>query len=428
MANTQSTKIVRQLRRAVLLRDGAGMTDGQLLDCFLRQRDDAAFAALVRRHAPMVWGVCRRVLRHHHDAEDAFQATFLVLVRKAATVNPREMVANWLYGVAYQTALKARSLAARRKQREGQMAGMPEPAVEGHDLQPLLDRELSRLPDKYRVPIVLCDLEGNTRKEAARQLGWPEGTVAGRLAAGRKVLARRLARRGVALPVGTLAGVLAHNAASGAVPPSVVSSTIKAATTLAAGQGAAAGLISIRVAALTEGVLTSIRLNKLRTVAAVLVVLVLAGYGGSELTRSAWATDWPGATPKGEERTQKHGEIGKPTVKVYALIQEVDTERNTVTVMVAKDRADEFDSLAVLIEDFFNRKGTTITNLPITRDALSKAKDARIKTRFAIEREGIDVNELCDKVVQLQLAVDHRGLVVVGMETASKGKGSNPGK
>ena len=153
-------------------------------------KDEAAFEALVRRHGPMVLGVCRRVLRNHHDAEDAFQATFLVLVRKAASIVPREMVANWLYGVAYRTALKARSMIARQRVRERQVTEMPEPeAAEPddcwRDLQPLLDQELSRLPDKYRVPIVLCDLEGKTGKEAARQLGWPEGTVASRLARGR---------------------------------------------------------------------------------------------------------------------------------------------------------------------------------------------------------------------------------------------------
>ena len=284
MANSKANKVIQQLRKAMLLRDGAGMTDGQLLDCFLTQRDDAAFAALVKRHAPIVWGVCRRVLRHHHDAEDAFQATFLVLVRKAATVEPKEMVGNWLYGVAYQTALKARSVSTRRKEREKQMVEMPEPAVEErelwHDLQPLLDQELSRLPDKYRVPIVLCDLEGKTRKEAARQLGWPEGTVAGRLATARKMLATRLARRGVALSGGALAAVLSHNAAWAGVPPSVLASTIQAATMLAAGQAAAAGLISVKVAALTEGVLKTMLLNPLKTATAVLPAVGILGTGG----------------------------------------------------------------------------------------------------------------------------------------------------
>ena len=138
---------------------------------FVGRRDGAALEALVRRHGPMVWGVCRRVLGGRQDAEDAFQATFLVLVRKAASVAPREMVGNWLYGVAHRTALKARATAARRAARERQMAEMPEPAPAGEDrwadLLPLLDRELSRLPDKYRAVIVLCDLEGKTRTEVA---------------------------------------------------------------------------------------------------------------------------------------------------------------------------------------------------------------------------------------------------------------------
>src|SRR5262249_8620240 len=175
---------LQPLRRAVRLRDGAGLTDGQLLEDYLSRRDEAALAVLVRRHGPMVWGVCRRVLYHYHDAEDAFQATFLVLLRKAASLASRELLANWLYGVAYHTALKARATAAKRGARERQVTDMPEPDVAPpdpwHDLQPLLDQALSRLPDKYRVPIVLCDLEGKTRKEAARQLGVPEGTVAGR--------------------------------------------------------------------------------------------------------------------------------------------------------------------------------------------------------------------------------------------------------
>jgi RNA polymerase sigma factor (sigma-70 family) len=160
-------------------------SDGQLLDRFVARREGAVFEAIVHRHGPMVWGVCRRVLRDHHDAEDAFQATFLVLARKAASVMPREKVGNWLYGVACQTAMKARVTKAKRRGRESQAPDVPEPEAvrEGplHDLLPELDRELSRLPEKYRVPIVLCELEGKTHREAAEQLGWPIGTVSGRL-------------------------------------------------------------------------------------------------------------------------------------------------------------------------------------------------------------------------------------------------------
>src|SRR5215212_401828 len=163
MPTGPTTSLIDHLRRAGLLGDGAGPGDGELLGRFLDRHDPDAFAALVRRHGPLVWGVCRRLLGHH-DAEDAFQATFLVLVRKAASVAPREMVGNWLYGVAHQSALQARRITARRGAREVQVTEMPDTEVVQHDpwpdLQPLLDEELIRLPDIYRAVIVLCDLEG----------------------------------------------------------------------------------------------------------------------------------------------------------------------------------------------------------------------------------------------------------------------------
>jgi RNA polymerase sigma factor (sigma-70 family) len=296
MPSRQTSEVLQHLRRAVLLSEGAGLTDGQLLEDFIRHRDESALAALVRRHAPMVWGVCRRVLRDHQDAEDAFQVTFLVLVRKAACVNPTEMVGNWLYGVAHQTALKTRATAARRKLRERQVTQMPEPAVPEadlwEDLQPLLDQELSRLPDKYRVAIVLCDLEGKTHREAARQLGVPDGTLSARLSRGRAMLARRLARRGLAVSGTSLAAVLAENAASATAPASVVSSTIKAASLLAAGQVASV-VLSAKAAAVMKGVLTTMLLNKIRT--AMALVLMLCTCAGAALAFLPGAAGQPEA-------------------------------------------------------------------------------------------------------------------------------------
>src|SRR5262245_9577337 len=179
MSTSPINEVLQHLRKTVLLPDGAALSDGQLLSRFIECRDEDAFAALVKRHGPMVWGVCRRLLASHHDAEDAFQATFLVLVRKAATVVPREMVANWLYGVAYMTAHRGKVAAAKTRRRERPFVEMPQPSTTEPDLwtdlQPLLDLELSRLPEKYRAIIVLCDLEGKTRKDAARQLDLPEG-------------------------------------------------------------------------------------------------------------------------------------------------------------------------------------------------------------------------------------------------------------
>ncbi len=288
MATGQLSEVVQHLRKTVLPRDGAGPTDEQLLEDYISRRDEAALAALVLRHGPMVWGVCRRVLSNYHDAEDAFQATFLVFVRKASSIASRELLANWLYGVAHQTAMKARVNVARRKIRERQVTDMPEPAVVEqvcwNDLQPLLDEELSRLPDLSRAVLVLCDLEGKTRKEAAQQLSLPEGTVASRLARARVLLAKRLSGRGVTLSGGALASALAHNVASAGVPDAVVSSTIRAASSFAAGQTAATGLVSANVAALTEGVLKAMFINKLKAVVAVVLVLGLLATGAAVLT------------------------------------------------------------------------------------------------------------------------------------------------
>jgi RNA polymerase sigma factor (sigma-70 family) len=286
MATSQMSKVSQHLRR-LALHDGA--TDGELLRSFVQVRDEAALAALVRRHGPMVWGVCRRLLRSHHDAEDAFQATFLVLVRKAATIRDRKKVANWLYGVAHQTAVRMRATAARRRGREHQVADMPEPAAKDadlhDDLRPLLDLELSRLPDKYRVLIVLCDLEGKTRKEAARQLGCPEGTVGGRLARARAMLAKRLSRHGTAVPAAALAAALSMEAASASLPAAVASSTIRAASLVAAGQAASA-LISAEAVALTDGVIKAMLIQKVRTVT-VLVMAAVCVAGGLFTCRAA---------------------------------------------------------------------------------------------------------------------------------------------
>ncbi|HEV3261721.1 MAG TPA: RNA polymerase sigma factor [Gemmataceae bacterium] len=301
-----ASTLTHQLRKTVLSRDGAGLTDEHLLACFIEHKDEDAFAALVRRHGPLVWGVCRRHL-NHHDAEDAFQATFLVLARRAASIVSRPMVANWLYGVARTTALRAKVLAAKRRLRERQVAELPEPEAVPHGQGPwreLLDQELSRLPDKYRAPIVLCDLEERSIKEAARQLGWPQGTVAGRLARGRKMLRGRLARHGLA----AAGGVLSQKAVSACVPAPLQSSTIKAATLFAAGQAATAP-----VAALTEGVLRSMMLTKLKMVTVVLVLAAIAGGVGlfyrtqaaepTRATESQPGKDEPAAEPGSAEET-----------------------------------------------------------------------------------------------------------------------------
>jgi RNA polymerase sigma factor (sigma-70 family) len=282
---TSPLSVVVQRLVADVAPGGGGTTDGELLARFLSGRDDAALAALVRRHAPMVRGVCRRILRNHHDAEDAFQATFLVLVRKAAGV-PRQAVASWLYGVARQTAVRLRATAAKRGRREAQVAAMPEPTVaeaRDADWQNVLDEELSRLPGRYRGVIVLCDLEGLTRREAARQLGLPEGSVASRLARARVMLAKRLARRGIAFSGGSVVAVLSAGPASASAPPALVASTIKAVTLVAALQAAAPGVVSAKVAALTDGVMNAMLIAKVRSAVALALAACMLAAGVTAL-------------------------------------------------------------------------------------------------------------------------------------------------
>jgi RNA polymerase sigma factor (sigma-70 family) len=332
MATGQLNGVFQHLRGAMLLGGGAGLTDRQLLEDYNSRRDGAALAALVQRHGPMVWGVCRRVLSNYHDAEDAFQATFLVLVRKTASIASPELLANWLYGVAHRTAMKARATVAKRRVRERQVTEMPEPAVVEqdlwNDLQPLLDQELSRLTDIYRVVIVLCDLDGKTRKEAARHLGLPEGTVGSRLARARVMLAKRLAQRGVVLSGGALAALLAQNVASAGVPHSVVSSTISAASFFAAGQATATGLVSVKVAALAEGVLKAMMMSKLKAVVAVVLVLGFIVTGTTVLTsRIAVAQGEPPPDATKTKAPQKQEQPDKATPQARQTKEKTDLDK-----------------------------------------------------------------------------------------------------
>jgi RNA polymerase sigma factor (sigma-70 family) len=275
-----------------LLSEGAvGMLpDGQLLDRFVERSDASAFEAIVKRYGPLVWGVCRRVLRDHHDTEDAFQAAFLVLARKAASVMPREKLGNWLYGVAIQTAMNAHRTRARRRVRERPAWGMVEPeaeVVEREDAEEALsrlDREVARLPEKYREPIILCELEGKTHRQAAEQLGWPVGTVSGRLSRARALLAGRLSRPGTPLSVGALGVLLAHDVARAGVPSDLVRSTAQAASLSVVGRAVAAGLVSAQVAALTGEVLKTMFINKLTLSAAMLLFALALAAGGTSLT------------------------------------------------------------------------------------------------------------------------------------------------
>jgi RNA polymerase sigma factor (sigma-70 family) len=368
-------KVVEHLRSIALRQEAAGMSDTQLLEGFVTARDQVAFAVLVRRYAPLVWNVCRRVLINHHDAEDAFQATFLVLVRKAASIAKRELLANWLYGVAYRTALKARAATARRNKKEQQVPELPEPHSSQNDswssLLPFLDQELGRLPDKYRACIVLCDLKGKTRAEAARSLRLPEGTVASRLARARAMLAKRLGRHGIAVSGGSLAALISSNAESACVPAAVVWGTIKAATLLAAGHAAAAGVLSAKAASLAEGVMHAMFLSKMKTVAAAMLVgLAMVGFGGG-LLKYGLAAGQAGADgdtllPKPQQKPKKDKDDSPKLAQGQKKNEQV-----TGTAATASSILKAFENNAARFDDQYNQKRISVTGkmVRITRQA-----------------------------------------------------------
>jgi RNA polymerase sigma factor (sigma-70 family) len=321
--------VLRHLRDTALLHAAAGVADGPLLEAFITRREEAAFKALVQRHGPMVLAVCRRVLGDFHDAEDAFQATFLVLVRKAASVRPRAQLGNWLYGVAYRTAQKARAMNAKRRAKERRAAELARPVGAADsppdELLAQLDAELSRLPDKYRAPIVLCDLQGRSRTEAARRLGWPVGTVSWRLAQGRRLLARRLSRYGAALSAGSVAALLSRDAAAACVPPSLLNCTVRAAVLTA-------GVVSARVVELTEGVIQAMLLSKLKLVWAVALAAVV-GVGAVGLTyRQAVAQTGPSNGPARSARTTAD-ELEELRLEVAALRKGLEAMRERVKAL-----------------------------------------------------------------------------------------------
>ena len=284
MNRTDMNAEVRDLQTLFEAVTFVGLSDGQLLERFIARPEGAFVGALVLRHGAMVWGVCRRVVRDRHAAENAFQATFVVLARTAASVMPREKLGNVLYGVAYQIAMKARAMSARRQMRGAKVSGAPEPESASHvvrdDLADLLDHELIQLPDMYRTLIVLCELEGITHGEAAERLGWPEGTVSGRLSRSKAMLVKRLTRRGVRLSDGALTVLLAQDlaTASSSLPTPLLLSTIKGASPFGAGR-ATAGVVSSEVAALAEEVLKASLYSKIRNTTAVLLASTLAKAG-----------------------------------------------------------------------------------------------------------------------------------------------------
>ena len=293
--------VLREIRTLYTLGTMGGRTDAELLERFLaRGEADAedAFATLVARHGPMVLGVCCRMLPASHDAEDAFQATFLVLARAASIVR-RERLASWLYGVAVRIAKVARRRAVRERAAERWLRAMSQvnsgPPEDRDDLIPILDEELNRLPHRHRAALLACELDGKSRREAAEQFGIPEGTLSTHLARGRKMLRERLQRRGVTLEVGPIAG-LARPSAEAAVIERLIGPTVRAALVDPSGAGATA-VVSAAVSSLAERVLKMMILARLTLIVAALMTTAAGAFTAVALGWSTMAAEHPNGEP-----------------------------------------------------------------------------------------------------------------------------------
>lgn len=290
--------VLQHLSKVAAVQTHRGLSDRQLLDEFVASHDEAAFTVLIERHGPMVLGVCRRALPNAHDAEDACQASFLVLARKAASIRKRTSVGSWLHGVASRVALKLKRGHARRQRRERRvavaMAIDPAAELSWREVQGILDEEVQQLPDRYRAAVIHCYLEGLTRDEAARRLCLSPGSLHGRLERARALLRDRLANRGLTLGAVLSAAALGENVVQAALPPLFVVTSTRAALQLAAGQPVAQSVVASHVLALTQEVVKTMFLTKVKlgTAVALCVGLFVTVIAGSFTSPSA-AQDKP---------------------------------------------------------------------------------------------------------------------------------------
>jgi RNA polymerase sigma factor (sigma-70 family) len=352
-------------------------TDRQLLDDFTARRDETAFAALVARHGPMVLRVCQRVLDHEHDAEDAFQATFLVLAKNTAGIRKREALAAWLHGVAYRTAMKAKRSAARRRKHEARVHPLPTPKSDPtwKEVRRVLDEEIQRLPEHYRTAFTLCILEGKSVPEAAAQLGCKLGTVSSWLTRARQRLQQRLARRGIELTALLAALSVAENGQAG-VPDALAQTTIRFGLWVAAGESAAETIPS-DVAQLATGVTRAMFLTKAAKIAtAILLAVVLIASAGMQSPRTVEARERPLNSPKPEPAAAKERE--KPPA----------TDEKGDSVEVSGRVVDPDGKPVAGAKVFFARSNLAFRRDPPPPPPPSVSTDAKGRFRFRVSKTG----------------------------------------
>jgi RNA polymerase sigma factor (sigma-70 family) len=320
MATAQLGVFLRRLTRGMVAETLVNESDRQLIEQFLARRDEAVFETLVRRHGAMVHRVCWRVLQQEQDAEDAFQATFLILAQKLRTVRKHDSLASWLHGVAHRVALKAKARAAIRRCHERQAnASQPVPPddVTERELCTVMDTELTQLPEKWRLPLILCYLEGRTQEESASQLGWSKKTLRRRLEEARDALGSRLKGRGIVWSAALSSVLLSDCVASSAPAANVIASTVAAAAGVAAGNTVAMAA-SAKVAALAEGVMNAMFLSKMTTALIVIVTVVGLGTGVGLMTGVS------GNTVEAQEEKGKSTPNEPAKLRVHELIQQLN--------------------------------------------------------------------------------------------------------
>ena len=327
MPRKRLSDLLEQVRRTMLAQGGSGFSDRTLLESFVQQHDQAAFSAIVRRHGPLVWSVCQRILGNHHDSEDAFQATFLVLRARPAPSRTRELLANWLFGVALRTALSAGPSALASSSARNKSSPYPNRRacrIFGTTWSPFSIRSCPVYPRYIARYLSYAALEGKSRKQAAEELGVPEGTVSSRLTRARNLLARRLAHRGLPITAVALAAVLPANGAA-SVPPLALSTTIQALSALATGQ--AAGTVSIKVIALTEGVIKAMYLGKIMKIGVCVLVVAMAMAGGGVVYQQAATAQGKvkGLNPAAKaEIANLQAEVAKLRSDLDSALKEID--------------------------------------------------------------------------------------------------------
>ena len=388
MAKGQQGAVLRHVHALFNAGTMGDLTDGQLLERFTAGGGEAAelaFAALVDRHGPMVLRTCRAILHDSHDVHDAFQATFVVLLRRAGSLWVKDSLGAWIHQVAYRTASCARSAAARRRRHEQNAAeratGPVRPEV-WDDLGLIIHEEVSRLPRRYRDPVVLCLVEGLTHGGAAQRLGWPVGTVESRLARGRAYLRARLTRRGLAPAVGAIGAILSAERVRAAVPSALVEATVHAAARLVTVQ-TVADVVSAGVVALTEGVLRTMFITKLRMVG---MALLLAGFAATGA--GVWGSQKP---PSGEKPTPLPM---RPADKIPSVVARVEgtpiTRDELIERCLTRYGAKELDALInqVILQKVSERHGVKVTSNEVEAEAERIAEFWRIPRNLVPDPRG----------------------------------------